>query len=617
MKIFATANCRTHHDDFAIRKAVKETCVTKIFIRIYLVIALLALSLPACLAEEAVPASHQELDIQGWKILLNKRLLQENQSETRTALKLMDAQLKRVVDAIPPAALQSLREVPIWVNPRYENASPRCEYHPGAGWLRRNGRDPRMEKAVEVTNVARFAAENIRMPYLMLHELTHAYHDRVLGFDHPEIEAAYQAAKASGGYDRVQRFSGRKMVQDRAYALSSPQEYFAENSEAYFGRNDFFPFDRTELKNHDPRCLSLIEKLWKTGTASKPFVSYDPAVQNYLKRIQSGKNEFGFREDWPGGFTAWQSAARASLIEVIGLKRIQNDLESFVATTELDASVEQDGYTRTLGHIQTEPDVQIPFYILTPNGDGPFPLAVCPHGHSAVGWHSYAGVFDDEKTRSETLARDGNIAEQLAKRGFIAIAPATRGLAKETFVHDLKSRHGKRNCRAQFMHCLISGRTAIAERVWDLQRILDWALKLPNADKSRTVMLGNSGGGVATAYTAAIDDRIKAAIPSCSFTSTTSAEGFIFHCDCCAIPGIVDWGDFSDIGGLVAPRPLLIVHGQKDGLHDREDVDRNASNVGRIYEAASASNALDQFWGTKGHQFYPQAMWQFLEEHLD
>ena len=44
--------------------------------------------------------------------------------------------------------------------------------------------------------------------------------------------------------------------------LSTPMEYFAETSEAYFGQNDVFPFVKVELKRHDPNMYSLLEELW-------------------------------------------------------------------------------------------------------------------------------------------------------------------------------------------------------------------------------------------------------------------------------------------------------------------------------------------------------------------
>ena len=44
--------------------------------------------------------------------------------------------------------------------------------------------------------------------------------------------------------------------------MTNPMEYFAEATEAFFSRNDFFPFDRAELKQHDPELVQLLTKLW-------------------------------------------------------------------------------------------------------------------------------------------------------------------------------------------------------------------------------------------------------------------------------------------------------------------------------------------------------------------
>jgi Mlc titration factor MtfA (ptsG expression regulator) len=57
---------------------------------------------------------------------------------------------------------------------------------------------------------------------------------------------------------------------DRAYAMTNPQEYFAESTEAYFSRNDFFPFTRDELKQQDPEMFKLLEKLWTIESANSP-----------------------------------------------------------------------------------------------------------------------------------------------------------------------------------------------------------------------------------------------------------------------------------------------------------------------------------------------------------
>ena len=116
-----------------------------------------------------------------------------------------------------------------------------------------------MAKGVEFTNIPIFAQEIVRMPMMTLHELAHAYHDRVLGFEHAEIEAAYRRAVESKSYEAVERSNGKT---ERAYALANAKEYFAETTEAFFGRNDFYPFNGAELERHDPEMHRLLKRIW-------------------------------------------------------------------------------------------------------------------------------------------------------------------------------------------------------------------------------------------------------------------------------------------------------------------------------------------------------------------
>ena len=206
--------------------------------------------------------------VAGWKVHIRRDLLAKEPEATRRALELLEAQLAEIVRAVPAAAVERLKEVPLHFSPAYPGRGSGAEYHPDAGWLRSNGRDPAMARAVEFSGVADFEAETRRMPNFVLHELAHGYHHRTLpaGFDNPEVKAAYDRAKAGGGYDRVERSfgegNGRPKTFERAYALTSPMEYFAEATEAYFARNDFFPFTRDQLKAHDPGMFELVGKLW-------------------------------------------------------------------------------------------------------------------------------------------------------------------------------------------------------------------------------------------------------------------------------------------------------------------------------------------------------------------
>jgi dienelactone hydrolase len=224
---------------------------------------------------------------------------------------------------------------------------------------------------------------------------------------------------------------------------------------------------------------------------------------------------------------------------------------------------------------------------------------------------TYVGIYQDDEKRLKIDLEERDVAVQAVRRGYIAIAPNTRGFASAK-VPDITDRHGSRDCRSQLIHCLLAGRTAIGERVWDLSRLLDWALSLPDVDASRVLLMGNSGGGVATLYAAACDTRVTVAVPSCSFCTLVGRNGAIHHCDCNAVPGILAWGEFQDVAGLVAPRPLLVVNGRQDLLFPLAEVDRAVEGARKIYAAAGVPERFAHQYGEGGHRFYADLMWPFV-----
>lgn len=225
-------------------------------------------------ADPIQSSGHQTKTVEGWALNISDQLLDQDPIATQQAVDLLTTQLQEIVRVVPAVAVAELRKVPLWFSPEYPQVQPRAEYHPGAGWLRDNGRDPAMEKAVEFTNIRIFERETKRMPNFALHELAHAYHDRVLpkGFGNQEIKAAYQSAQEKGLYDQVeQRFGDGRSANVRAYAMASPMEYFAECTEAFFSTNDFFPFHRQQLARHDPEMFALLKTLW--GEATDPPIT--------------------------------------------------------------------------------------------------------------------------------------------------------------------------------------------------------------------------------------------------------------------------------------------------------------------------------------------------------
>ncbi len=211
--------------------------------------------------------------ISGWTVHIREELLKdESKAATSKALNLLEKQLDEIVKVIPASAVAELRKVPLWFSPEYPGVAPKAEYHPDAGWLKENSRDTAMARGVEFTNVRIFERETARMPNFALHELAHAYHDRFLpdGFANAEIAAAFENAKAKGLYENVERtFGDGRTSKERAYAMTNPMEYFAECTESYFVKNDFYPFDREALKKHDRRMTELLKKLWGDPQTTK------------------------------------------------------------------------------------------------------------------------------------------------------------------------------------------------------------------------------------------------------------------------------------------------------------------------------------------------------------
>lgn len=208
-----------------------------------------------------VPTSaYAARDVEGWTVRVNRRLLDDgDHADTgRRALDLLATKLAEIRRTLPAPAVARLQKVPIWLGVD-DGHAPCAEYHPSRDWLVENGYNPDKARCVEIGNATRFLDWSDTQPAMILHELAHAYHDQVLGFDDPSIRAAYDAAKTSGRYDRVRHADGRE---ERHYALTDPTEFFAELTESYFARNDFAPFTRAELKAHDPDSFAVLERAW-------------------------------------------------------------------------------------------------------------------------------------------------------------------------------------------------------------------------------------------------------------------------------------------------------------------------------------------------------------------
>ncbi len=218
--------------------------------------------------------------------------------------------------------------------------------------------------------------------------------------------------------------------------------------------------------------------------------------------------------------------------------RVSNGLMPMPARTPLNAQLSEpvagDGYRVRSLVLETLPGFYLTGTLYAPEGDGPFPGVLSPHGH----WT--AGRFED----GEQASIPGR-ALSLARRGFVVLSYSMIGY-NETEDH-VPHRFDDEQYR-------LWGFSAMGLQTWNSLRALDYLVTLPEVDPDRIGMTGASGGGTQTFLLTAIDDRVRVSAP----VNMISAH-FQGGCICENAPLLRQGLHNVEVGALAAPRPLLLV----------------------------------------------------------
>lgn len=303
-------------------------------------------------------------------------------------------------------------------------------------------------------------------------------------------------------------------------------------------------------------------------------------------------------------FSAWQKKARARLNELLGLP-----LERTEPNFRAEWTHEEPGFTETRFLFESEPEVTVIGHLLLPKAAPAekLPLVICLQGHSkgihiSLGRPIYEG---DEKTIS---GGDRDFARQIVARGQAALALEQRGFGQRGGTEKGPA------CFQPAVQAMLMGKTLIGQRCWDISRAIDVVGEhFPQVDMSRIAIMGNSGGGTATIYAAALDERIGAAMPSCAFCGYLASIGAQTHCLCNYIPGIMNDFDMGDLAGLIAPRPMIVVNGKDDGIFPLSSAKEQAEVARAYYEAAGAPEKFEHVIGPEGHRFYAALGWPVFD----
>lgn len=337
----------------------------------------------------------------------------------------------------------------------------------------------------------------------------------------------------------------------------------------------------------------------------------------YVENMKStSPSQFDYRcvQEGTDSWDQWQQRFRQALSDLSGLsamRKLYHDLPLSPRVVEVE---ETERWTLEKIYIQAEPNIEIPFYLMLPKHvTGPVPLVLCPHGHGRRGKEIYVGRYDNEEEKAESEAGERDIALQAVHMGFGVIAPDVRGFWE---MATPKGQEERNSCRELQRRSLMSGRTLIGERVYDMGRLIDYAATRPEFDLSRIMITGNSGGGTVSLFTAALDTRISLTAPGSYFCTFADSIMSINHCECNIIPGILKLGEMYDVAGLIAPRPILVIHGIQDRIFPIEGTREAFQHLCNIYRAFEAEKHCELYEGEGGHRYYKARVWSFAKQYL-
>jgi cephalosporin-C deacetylase-like acetyl esterase len=328
----------------------------------------------------------------------------------------------------------------------------------------------------------------------------------------------------------------------------------------------------------------------------------DEMIQAYLRR-ETEKVEARFAEDISSR-AAWDAKRPQYVQEYYYML----SLSPMPGKTPLHATVtrtlKRDDYVVEMVHYQSRPGLYVTGNLYRPatvsEGERlPAIFYVC--GHSGRG-------------------RDGNkVAYQshgiwFARHGYVCLVVDSLQLGEIAAFH-----HGTYNLQRWWW--LSRGYTPAGVEAWNGIRGIDYLISRPDVDPEKLAVTGISGGGAATFWIAAADERVKVAVPVSgmadleSYVSNRVING---HCDCMFLYNAHRW-PWTRIAALIAPRPMLFVNSDKDPIFPMDANDRVINRLERIYSLYGAGDNVDALVSVGGHAYRQdirQGAYRFINTHL-
>jgi dienelactone hydrolase len=313
---------------------------------------------------------------------------------------------------------------------------------------------------------------------------------------------------------------------------------------------------------------------------------------------------YRFAGQTPDDVVAWQRDALPAVLATLGdfPARVPPNPQ-LLAEWEHDGLVKQKWLIDVQEHLSATCLVNRPRHL--PAGRR-LPALLCWHGHGPFGKEPVMGNDSSPELRDSIQRHNYAYGHTMAKRGYVTFAIDWIGAGEHNDARkpNWRSLGGSRDwCNLYYLNATMLGMTSLSINIAHGRAATDFACGLPFVDADRLGVMGLSGGGTMTLWSALCDERFKAAGIIC-YSDLWAHFGMrdLNYCGMQVAPGLYKLVDLPDLQGLLAPRPLLIDIGAYDTCFLVDTAMVCHEQVRRIYEAAGAGERLelDLFPGEHG-----------------
>jgi dienelactone hydrolase len=220
------------------------------------------------------------------------------------------------------------------------------------------------------------------------------------------------------------------------------------------------------------------------------------------------------------------------------------------------------------------------------------------------------------KPRTEGDGYQKDYALAPVRMGYVTLTVEPMAFGERRDTLDMTGQDKSKPCDRAVSLMMMLGRTLAGQRAHDLRSALDFLQTRPEVIGDRIGLMGISGGGQMTLWTAAIEPRFKVAIVSGYFNRFADSILGINHCACNFVPGLARDLDMVDIAAIEAPRPMLIQSGAKDEIFPVQATREAFADLQKIYAQYDAEDRLTLDIFDDGHRWSPTYVESFLKQWL-